>query len=210
MELIHLTKAAQRFPRVAQAIQLFREAHDSINQKRKYTFEPYWVHTEEVADTFLSYFPDDEDGAIIALGHDYDEDVVTKLKEEKRLKELTAFDARVDAFGQAVRSGITDLTDVFVKENYPDLNRKERKVKELERIKTIPVRSKNIKLCDLISNTASIVRDDPDFAKVYIREKEAALYVLTDADGQLLSRSGQQVWDARKVLGFPQPLIKAQ
>lgn len=209
MELKNLDLAAAKWPRVAIARQLFREAHDSIKQVRKYTGEPYWVHTEDVADSHLHYFPDDENGAIICLGHDYKEDVVTKLTEEKRFEELAAFNLRLAALGPEVDAGINDLTDEYVKEKYPELNRAKRKIKEIERMERLPIPSKNRKLLDMISNTVSIVAHDKDFARVYLREKEAALYVLMDADGRILARAGQQVWEARGILGMPQPYLKS-
>lgn len=47
--------------------------------------------------------------------------------------------------------------------------------------------AKTIKLADLIDNTRSIVKYDPSFAEVYLREKAELLKVLTDGDQTLWS-----------------------
>lgn len=46
-----------------------------------------------------------------------------------------------------------------------------------------------IKVADLIDNTPSIVQHDPDFARVYLREKRDLLNVLTLADQDLVDRA---------------------
>ena len=46
-----------------------------------------------------------------------------------------------------------------------------------------------IKVADLIDNTPSIVEHDPDFARVYLREKRDLLNVLTLADQGLVDRA---------------------
>jgi (p)ppGpp synthase/HD superfamily hydrolase len=101
--------------RLQDARQFFRVAHDSIGQVRKYTGKPYWTHTEAVAELVAS-FGGDETLIVIALGHDFAEDVVTRnsnfsMPELRRL------------MGDEVADGILHLTDVYTSENYPKLNR---------------------------------------------------------------------------------------
>lgn len=60
--------------------------------------------------------------------------------------------------------------------------------------------AQTVKLADLISNTKSIVKHDPNFAKVYIREKEALLKVLTRGNSRLHAAASKQVADAKKTL----------
>nr|DAH57188.1 MAG TPA: HD domain-containing protein [Caudoviricetes sp.] len=62
--------------------------------------------------------------------------------------------------------------------------------------------SKTIKLADLISNSRSIVKHDKDFARVYIKEKELLLDVLTEGDTTLYAMAKQIVEDAKKELGL--------
>ena len=63
---------------------------------------------------------------------------------------------------------VDDLTDVSKPQ---DGNRATRK--ELDRQHTAKASpdAKTIKLADLISNSRSIMKDDPNFAKVYMKEK---------------------------------------
>ncbi len=51
-----------------------RRAHDSINQRRKYSDEPYYVHVERVA-KLISTVTDNEEVIAAGLLHDVLEDV---------------------------------------------------------------------------------------------------------------------------------------
>lgn len=61
---------------------------------------------------------------------------------------------------------------------------------------------KTIKLADLISNSKSICEHDKDFAKVYIKEKELLLEVLTEGDPTLYAQAKDIVEKAKKELGI--------
>ncbi len=54
----------------------------------------------------------------------------------------------------------------------------------------------------IISNTKSIVAGDPAFAKVYLREKEQVLSVMTAGDQTLYDRACALVEDAKAATGF--------
>lgn len=145
-------------------IQAFaHEAHDSIGQKRKYSGEPYWVHTDEVAGILT------EHGAaphIVAASHvhDYLEDVNPNgLALLRRL------------FGDRIALLAVEVTDVFTHEAYPHLNRAVRKGLEAQRLGLATIGAQIIKLADLISNTSSIVEHDPGFAVTYLQEKSTIL-----------------------------------
>lgn len=173
-----------------------------VKQVRKYSGAPYTVHTDEVAEIYAAVFPDDLIGKAIAHGHDLFEDTpitALDLRDELIRRGITDL-----ADIEAVIAGITDLTDVFVREKFPKLNRATRKANERARLAGIPTRSKNIKLADLISNTRDIVKNDPDFARVYLDEKRALLPLLIDADPRLyreadnLCREGREILDLTK------------
>ena len=53
--------------------------------------------------------------------------------------------------------------------------------------------AQTIKVADIIDNTKSIVRRDPGFAEVYLKEKAALLEVLTKADAGLRIRAGLRI-----------------
>jgi hypothetical protein len=61
---------------------------------------------------------------------------------------------------------------------------------------------KTIKLADLISNSKSILEHDKDFARVYIKEKELLLEVLTEGDTTLYAQAKDIVEKAKRELGL--------
>lgn len=176
-------------------------AHDAIKQVRKYDGRPYWVHTDAVAATVASV-GGTEDMIVAAHLHDVLEDV-TPLYPAYSEGQI-----RVQ-FGENVLKLVVELTDVYTKEAFPKLNRAERKTEERKRLATISPEAKTIKLADLIDNTASIVKDDPDFATVYLKEKFAILPYLADGSPELLQRASIQTITAMTSLGLTIPTIHA-
>ena len=187
--------------RIEQAQEYAHKAHDSIGQKRKYTGEPYWVHTDAVA-ALVAAHGGTEDMVIAAHLHDVLEDVwpINKGYPYSAQEIMTLF-------CDAVMDMVIGLTDVYTHERYPKMKRNERKQKERERIAIEPPFTKTIKLADLINNTESIVAHDPDFAKVYLREKLALLPVLSDGNSELLQRASMQTIEAMQKLHLTIPVI---
>jgi GrpB-like predicted nucleotidyltransferase (UPF0157 family) len=64
-----------------------------------------------------------------------------------------------------------------------------RKAIDLQHTAAAPPEAKTVKLADLISNTQSIVKYDPKFAKIYLEEKRRLLTVLGDGDATLFARA---------------------
>jgi hypothetical protein len=60
-----------------------------------------------------------------------------------------------------------------------------RKAIDRAHIEKSPPEAKTIKLADLISNTKTIVPLDPDFARVYMREKMKLMEILKEGDETL-------------------------
>jgi hypothetical protein len=141
--------------------------------------------------------------------HDYIEDVIPVLRDEGRFVELAAFESRYKALPAEVHRLVTELTDVFTKEDYPRQNRAERKKLERERIAKISSDAKTIKLADLIDNTASIREQDPGFAITYIKEKHELLPYLTEGHAALLNHASMQAANAAIKLGIPLPMLYA-
>lgn len=133
---------------------------------RKYTQEPYVVHPIEVADLVYNFCMNNgfESAAINltigALLHDTVEDCETTYTDIESM------------FGIEVRDIVFWLTDVTTK---AQANRRVRKELELVRLLAAPGLVKIIKLCDLMSNTKSIVEHDVNFAATYLSEKAAIL-----------------------------------
>lgn len=138
-------------------------AHDSIGQVRKYSGQPYWTHTDNVAYLVGQYTQDEEVIAAAHL-HDYLEDV-----------NPNGFALLVEAFGTRVAHLVLDLTDFYTEERFPQFNRKKRKELESLRLGAIREESKLIKLADLIDNTKDIARQDSNFAALYLEEKKKVL-----------------------------------
>jgi (p)ppGpp synthase/HD superfamily hydrolase len=160
-ELIHSSRL------VSDAWVYAKAAHAAVGQKRKYTGEPYIVHTYEVACLVASVPYANPNMVAAAFLHDVIEDT-----------QVTFTDIHL-AFGIEVATLAGKLTDV------KDLslgNRAERKALDRERLACCGWETQTIKLADLISNTKSIVAHDPHFAKVYLAEKQLLLEVLTDGD----------------------------
>ena len=160
---------------VQRAIWFATQAH--AGQTRKYTGEPYVNHPVEVMQ-LVSTVTDDPEILAAAVLHDVVEDTPA-----------TIMNIRI-GFSPRVAELVNDLTDVSKPQ---DGNRATRK--ELDRQHTAKASpdAKTIKLADLISNSRSIVKDDPNFAKVYMKEKAALLEVLTEGNTILFEQASDIV-----------------
>lgn len=147
-----------------EAMQFARKVH--AGQRRKYTNAPYADHLAEVAGIVATV---DRQDAVIAVAwlHDCVED-----------QGVTEGDL-IGMFGEVVARGVMLLSDL------EEGNRATRKRLSRERLAAAPGWVQTIKCADLISNTGSIVRFDPDFARVYLEEKRLLLEVMTKADRRL-------------------------
>ena len=143
--------------------------HGSIDQRRKYTDEPYIMHPAAVVELVRSV---DHTEAMIAAAwlHDTVEDTPATLDEVERV------------FGGTVAALVEMLTDVS---KPTDGNREKRKAIDRAHTAKASPEAKTIKLADLIDNTRSIVARDPKFAKVYLAEKALLLEVLREGDAEL-------------------------
>lgn len=163
--------------------ELARSLHGE--QKRKYTGEPYVNHTVKVADIVKTY-GGDESMVYAAILHDVLEDTPTSEKE--------LMDLLMDIFNDPLMSSdvlmlVKELTDVYVKENYPEINRKGRKEMEAIRLGKVSPRAQTIKYADLLDNSIDIVYNDPKFAKVYLKEKEQLLKYMTKGNQELYNKN---------------------
>ena len=147
---------------IEQAKQFAHNAHDLCQQKRKYTGEPYWTHTDAVAEIVAAYGGTE---TMIAAAHLHD------ILEDTEIQ----YPELVQRFRYTVADLVDELTDKFTKEAYPKMNRESRKTYEAARLAIVSDEAKTIKLADLYDNTKSIVAHDPNFAKTYLREKEQML-----------------------------------
>ena len=163
------------------AIQFATKAHEG--QTRKYTGEPYIVHPLAVME-IVKTVEHTEEMLMAAVLHDTVEDTDTTIQDIDR------------EFGPVVAQLVEELTDVSKPE---DGNRAFRKALDREHSAQASAQGQTIKVADLISNTASITEHDPDFAKVYMKEKALLLQVLDLADKNLLKKAQKMLdkWSVR-------------
>ena len=169
--------------RIEQAAAFAEAAHGSIDHRRKYTGVPYTVHTRAVA-ARVAACTDDEDMICAAHLHDVLEDVAPSRPEFGQA-------AILQQFGFEVLRLVVELTDVYTKRAYPDLNREVRKRAEAERLGRTSDKAKTIKLADLVDNGLDIVANDPHFAGRYLREKRDLVLHLEAGDLRLLTQAHQ-------------------
>jgi len=163
----------QMMENILKEIQHFADkSHGS--QMRKYSPERYIVHPVRVMELCRQY----ESRLPIlaaALLHDVLED--TPVNEQELLSFLEKLLTKEEA--EEALSLVKELTDVYIKEEYPGWNRRKRKQMELERIRQTSPDSHTIKYADIIDNCNEIAANDPDFAPRFLKE---CLAILRAAD----------------------------
>lgn len=170
--------------KIERAADFAKTAHESIDQRRKYTNEPYIVHPAKVAE-IVSNVTDDENMICAAWLHDVVEDTPVTLADVR------------DKFGDDVAHLVDGLTNVSKPE---DGNRETRVAIDRNHTAGTDSRTKTIKLADLIANLDGIVDQNARFARKYIAEKELLLAVLRDGHAKLVERVGEIIqWEREKL-----------
>lgn len=165
------------------------------NQERKYTNIPYWTHCLVVAERASEYGV--KLGFEIGLCHDLIEDTSCTLPDLLMFLMLHGYDNKEALF---ITSCVNDLTDKYTKTQYPKLNRKARKELEAERLGTSHPCAQSVKYCDLMDNIVSICEHDPEFAKIYLKEKQMILSRMRDGDSKIREDCQRQLEDCQKQL----------
>jgi len=157
-------------------------AHASIDQRRKYTNEPYILHPIAVAKMVRS-IKCTADVIAAAYLHDVVEDTPVTLQQ------IWA------EFGPDVASLVDQVTDVS---RPADGNREARKALDRMHLAKASHAGATIKLADLIDNTRSIIQHDRKFAVTYMREKKLILQAMTQGSPLLRSAALSIVhaWEA--------------
>lgn len=137
-------------------------------QVRKYTGNLYADHLAEVA------------GIVAAVGGTPEQIAAAWLHDCVEDQGVTR-ETLLARFGPTVTEAVMLLSDL------EQGNRKTRKQLSRERLAGAPGWVQTVKVADLISNTSTIVKHDPNFAVVYLREKRMLLEALTEADPRLLA-----------------------
>lgn len=169
---------------VAAAAKFAQKAHSG--QTRKYDGEPYWTHLNEVAE--LCRWAGLRDEVIAAAWlHDTIEDTPVTFEDIE------------NKFGRVVADLVLEVTD----QSKPgDGNRAVRKEIDRKHVANASPDGQSIKLADLTSNTRSIVSRDPNFARLYLVEKERMLPALTKGSSKLFELANKTLADAKAQLGI--------
>jgi (p)ppGpp synthase/HD superfamily hydrolase len=154
------------------------------DQRRRYSNDKYIVHPIRVME-ICRQFSNDLSILSAALLHDVLEDTpITALELKKYLESVMSVD---DA--KKTLKLVVELTDVFVKKDYPSLNRAKRKAKETERLSQVSADAQTIKYADIIDNISDMVYEDADFAKFYVRECKTLLQKINKGNEELYHRA---------------------
>ena len=154
------------------------------DQVRKYTGERYIGHPIRVMETVREFHPELPVLAA-ALLHDVLEDTpVTPNEMEAAL--LKVLNGKQTARTMQI---VIELTDIFIKKDYPRLNRRTRKEKEALRLSAISPEAQSVKYADIIDNVTDIVKQDADFAKVFVSEAKKMLTSMVSGNPELRDRA---------------------
>jgi len=160
----------------------YRYANDAHgDQVRKYTGEPYINHPVAVAKIVMTCDYVDVTMVVAALLHDVIEDT-----------DKTHQDIMDAGFTRWAADMVVELSDVSRPE---DGNRAARKEMDRNHLAGISDHAKTVKIADLIHNSYSITKHDPNFARVYMREKQLLLPLLVGGDQGLMDRANRIIID---------------
>ena len=160
---------------VERAIRYATEAHG--DQKRKYTDEPYITHPIAVMEIVKTVAHTKEMLAAAVL-HDVIEDTGR------------SYDDIYYYFGDIVADHVLGLTDVS---RLDDGDRQFRKALDRQHLAEQGADVQTIKLADIIHNISSTKEHDPEFWKIYQKEKIALLEVLTKGSKRLHAKAMEMV-----------------
>ncbi len=171
-----------------QVLQFATDAHGV--QKRKYAEELYIEHPKRVMEIVRQY-TSELPVLSAALLHDALEDTSTTPRDlQKFLFEIMP----VDSANQTHKI-VVELTDVYIKKDYPMLNRRTRRQRESERLALASAGAHTVKYADVIDNVVDIFNHDSDFALIYMRECKQMLPMINKGNPELYARAARIVDD---------------
>jgi guanosine-3',5'-bis(diphosphate) 3'-pyrophosphohydrolase len=178
-----------------QVLEQIRDFADRAHgdQLRKYTPDRYIVHPIRLMER-LQEITDDNTMLAGALLHDVLEDTPTTA--DDILEFLATLMGRTAA--QKTTRLVIELTDIYVKSAYPRLNRRERKQKEAQRMRTVSAEAQTIKYADILDNSLEIIHQDVDFAAVYLKESRQLLKAMTKGDATLRAAALETIQNGLK------------
>ena len=174
---------------IEQAANYAKAAHESIDQRRKFTNKPYIVHPRAVAEIVTSV-TDDKEMICAAWLHDVVEDT------PRTIEQVT------DAFNKPIARLVDELTNVTSNSSG---NRKKQAEANRTHIAKISRQAKTIKLADIIDNLTGIFNNDTgnldtDWAAQYVSEKALLIKVLREGDPLLFDHATDLIKRCRMLL----------
>lgn len=167
---------------VQRAFDYAADAHESIDQRRKYSDLPYIVHPVAVAMRVAAL-----GGTAVmiaaALLHDVVEDTPVTIEQI------------YSEFGEEVGRMVAGLTDISKPE---DGNRKTRKAMDAEHTRVQCADTHTVKLADIEHNYHDIVAQDPGFAPRWVGEKIILVEYCADGHPELVAEVTKLVTDYMK------------
>lgn len=164
---------------VQRAFDYAADAHESIDQRRKYSGQPYIVHPVAVALRVAAL-----GGTAVmiasALLHDVVEDTPRTIEDI------------YENFGNEVGKMVAGLTDVSV---LADGNRKTRKAMDAEHTRVQCADTHTVKLADIEHNFHDITVQDPGFAPRWVGEKVILVEYCADGHPELVAEVTKLVTD---------------
>lgn len=153
-------------------------------QRRKFSNELYINHPIRVMNT-CKEFTDKIHVLAAALLHDVLED--TPITKNEMKKYLETWMEKYTAHKTVTI--VEELTDVYTKKSYPELNRRARKEMEAKRLSKVSPEAQIVKYADIIDNATNIRDHSPGFAIVYLREGRTLLTKMTKGNSKLHARA---------------------
>jgi (p)ppGpp synthase/HD superfamily hydrolase len=162
---------------IARAEAFATAAHYAIDQRRKFTNEPYIVHPRAVAE-IVQALPDHSwQQVCMAWLHDTVEDTGVTLEVIRA------------QFDEDIAEGLYYLTNIGQAAG----NRKHRHQINVERLALAPWAVQTVKIADIKDNTKNVAVLAPSFAPLFLKEKEDAMAVLRGGDKVLWSLTMDQI-----------------
>jgi (p)ppGpp synthase/HD superfamily hydrolase len=172
------------------------------DQQRKYSKERYIVHPVRVMETCREY-TEELPVLAAALLHDVLEDTPVSREEIRKFLDTTMGPEQ----SLKTLKLVEELTDIYTKKDYPMLNRRSRKAREVERLAHVSEEAQLIKYADIMDNATNIFIHDPDFAMVYLHEGRALLKRMNKGNPELYDRAVKTVDDCLELLENKEEII---
>jgi (p)ppGpp synthase/HD superfamily hydrolase len=101
---------------------------------------------------------------------------------------------------------VVELTDVFTKEAYPGMSKKERKKKEAKRLLNISSAAQTVKYADLMYNINWTLKYEPRQAKKYLKKKKKLIDELTGGDPNMYRMVTEAISNGLSTLKNPRAI----